>query len=406
MGNRRTLFVLLCVAYAATTAAQTTTVAATTTVAPTTTASDAATTKDNDATTTVNTATTIENTATTVENTATTTVNNATTTKSTATTTKSTATTIENTGTTVKTRKPINDTEYKNQLEALHAKLLKNPKINPNSLTDAGKAKMNNTGKMDNKKNQFLSVVPYEGNPPYNYKTSYGVLFAAYSLRWQYQVYLSRVKTLQKNKEYFMSYVSEYHKSCFKYPYGVKKGLSFGECLNHAAAINDKKRKAANSFYYDVESGRCELYEQWRFEMYKTCWKARGANEVAFYMYKSQPKKFDPCGGVRITVACTDTPDGRSKIVRMFFRENYCMCRFEKITIAYLDNLYTKRNKPHKFSLKNFTFTYPDEDAKKEAWLNNSHIMVYAKNYKFPIAASYFRCDYPIYDGYAPEGGI
>lgn len=398
----RTLLVLLCVAYAATNTAN---AATNTTVAPTTTAAASnATTPANNATTTVNTATTAANNATTTVNTATTAANNATTKDD-----DSTATTTKYTGTTVKTRKPINDTEYKNQLDALHAKLLKNPKINPNSLTEEGKKKMNNTGKMDNTKNQFLSVVPYEGNPPYKYKTSYGVLFASYSLRWQYQVYLSRVKTLTKNKEYFMSYVSEYHKQCFKYPYRIKEGLSFGECLNHAAAINDKsKRKAANSFYYDVGSGRCELYNQWRFEMYKTCWKARGANEVAFYMIKSQPKKFDPCGGVRITVACTDTPDGRSKIIRMFFRENYCMCRFEKITISYLENLYTKRDKPKQFSLQNYTFTYPDEDAKREAWLNNSHIMVYAKSYKFPIAASYFRCDYPIYDGDAMEkyGGI
>lgn len=154
--------------------------------------------------------------------------------------------------------------------------------------------------------------------------------------------------------------------NCFRdyYTYSTKSTLKL--CLEMAV------QWAAPSFHFDAANSYCQLFKDWRYNMYSNC--RRGSSEKIYYLQENEPNNHKPCRGVQMTFKSTYTSDG-SVMISGTTKRDYCGCDIDKITISYLDKTVEMTIVPE---IPSYTYTYPASSA--NAWSNYTTIIVYSRN--------------------------
>jgi len=366
-----------------------------------------ATTKDSTGATTKE-ATTKDSTGATTKDSTGATTNKATTKDSTGATTKK-ASTKDSTGATTKKASTKNSTEaatqkastknsveekYEREFATMTGKLVQDQEVADDFSPESIAAK-NNTGAMTNTRSQWMEVAPYTGE---SYENSYGVFQSSAVLRWAFKVYFAKVRSSSATSrtEWFMGFVSSYGMKCFTIRLHSEKGMNFKQCLELASAstqYNETQSKqlfTPASFYYGVSDGECTLYAEWRKPKFKTCFKARGLGEVAFYFKTSQPSWWDPCGGMKITLDCTIDKSGKGVEIFVFLKENYCICDINSVTIEFMNNGVEREFT----AVDNYYIYRPNAEETAGSWYRNHTIVrVNSPDYDKSVAATHFECD-------------
>jgi len=153
---------------------------------------------------------------------------------------------------------------------------------------------------------------------------------------------------------------------CFRDYYTYKENMTLKLCLELADQWD------APSFHFNKTSKYCQLYKDWRYNMYSNC--RRGSSEEIFYLLNKQPRNHKPCRGVQMHFNASYTATGSVQLTGTTKRD-YCGCDIDRITLTYLDTTVEMNIVPE---IPSYTYTYPL--ASIQAWFNFTTIIVYSRN--------------------------